>query len=733
MNYIMNKVGRSGRSALISRSSARPRSITTRTPGNEAICLGRWSCAIRRGPTPRTSKKASGFKVREVRGVRVDTFVRLKDETNNGIICKTEQRMLTYPEARRCHARVVGFATIDGVKHVKLKECTPELLAAMPDAAFHWRGSSGCMEALCCLSEEKRDSRIQQRGKASIHEAKKRDFEAVLPIDVVEPLRECRGKSGGMNHAVAVVNGYLHHYSRTMRRVRKRRDYALKEDDAKQVGHLLFAIFDCRHMALEGFWDSIVPQFYRYTNPNNPWSAELEINPKVAFVQLPQTFTGLSIREDFFDMRNEYLFRMANTVRTGVGAITSCGTNAVWNYPLLDATTPLAHKFNEETASSDEAIVAGRKGVYLFKRLVLGARKGTADYVAAVFRWSKGAVQLSWTSFWFPLHKYCYPWLVLFFVVAPIMATVIYFQATRLDHCHRTKYSSKMWEKVGVGEEWCRLGPTVGLISDPIFVCYGIYMILMSIASFNNPRIGANLIMFENITYFFSSQTAYFWLAIPCVMTMAPDPSALTYDAVTLTIGGLWVEVHMNYIYGHIAAWAPLENNQAPDKLGLLRAQQMFFVTAPLHTLAIFQGTQDSWKILFAAKDASRWASFDSINAITTAKLWVLTMMVMLSSSIVVGLVRIGTAKKPFEEIERWLGVVMSFVFLSLTAVPSAAMFFHKKVTSIKAKPSLMDRCTAGVFGKALVITPSLFYMFLYSAAIVVLLALRGRARNAGF
>merc|ERR1712100_202057 len=62
----------------------------------------------------------------------------------------------------------------------------------------------------------------------------------------------------------------------------------------------------------------------------------------------------------------------------------------------------------------------------------------------------------------------------------------------------------------------------------------------------------------------FSSQTAYFWLAIPCVMTMAPDPSALTYDAVTLTIGGLWVEVHMNYIYGHIAAWAPLENNQAP-------------------------------------------------------------------------------------------------------------------------------------------------------------------------
>ena len=33
-------------------------------------------------------------------------------------------------------------------------------------------------------------------------------------------------------------------------------------------------------------------------------------------------------------MRNEYGFRIANTVRSGVGGVTSCGTNAVWNYTL---------------------------------------------------------------------------------------------------------------------------------------------------------------------------------------------------------------------------------------------------------------------------------------------------------------------------------------------------------------------------------------------------------------
>ena len=46
---------------------------------------------------------------------------------------------------------------------------------------------------------------------------------------------------------------------------------------------------------------------------------------------------------------------MANTVRSGVGAITSCGTNAVWNYPLVDDTVPLKHRFNEETMIEDTA------------------------------------------------------------------------------------------------------------------------------------------------------------------------------------------------------------------------------------------------------------------------------------------------------------------------------------------------------------------------------------------
>ena len=64
-------------------------------------------------------------------------------------------------------------------------------------------------------------------------------------------------------------------------------------------------------------------------------------------MQLPQTFAGLGLEEDFFDMRNEYGFRMANTVRNGVGGVTSCGTNAVWNYEIKMQRMKDAHDARE--------------------------------------------------------------------------------------------------------------------------------------------------------------------------------------------------------------------------------------------------------------------------------------------------------------------------------------------------------------------------------------------------
>lgn len=58
-------------------------------------------------------------------------------------------------------------------------------------------------------------------------------------------------------------------------------------------------------MATQGFWDVVIPYFYKYRYLNNPWSRELAIDRPVAFVQLPQTFNSLTIDTDIFDMRKD--------------------------------------------------------------------------------------------------------------------------------------------------------------------------------------------------------------------------------------------------------------------------------------------------------------------------------------------------------------------------------------------------------------------------------------------
>ena len=59
-----------------------------------------------------------------------------------------------------------------------------------------------------------------------------------------------------------------------------------------------------------------------------------------------------------------------------------------------------------------------------------------------------------------------------------------------------------------------RQGPVVGLLLDPIFVLYAFYMISLAGACFWWPSIAAQLIMFENVTYFFPAVSAFYWIAV---------------------------------------------------------------------------------------------------------------------------------------------------------------------------------------------------------------------------
>jgi hypothetical protein len=103
------------------------------------------------------------------------------------------------------------------------------------------------------------------------------------------------------------------------------------------------------------------------------------------------------------------------------------------------------------------------------------------------------------------------------------------------------------------------MGPAVGLLLDPIFVLYSFYMICLACSCFVWPKIAAQLIMFENVTYFFPAVSAFYWTAVPIFMCVARQGIPSIFDPQVITVGGLWIQLHMGAILSQIKNWAPLE------------------------------------------------------------------------------------------------------------------------------------------------------------------------------
>lgn len=240
-------------------------------------------------------------------------------------------------------------------------------------------------------------------------------------------------------------------------------------------------------------------------------------------------------------------------------------------------------------------------------------------------------------------------------------------------------------------------------------------MITIGVVSFNWHRIGAFTVMFENVTYFFTSLSAFYWSSMPIYMCVARSGVPPIFDTQLIILGALWLQLHMGLILNQIKSWSPLENGVAPSNLSLLRSQQMYFCTAPLHFLAMCFGMADGYNIVFRAKDASRWNSFDSVMAMVAVKIWMLLLMFAMLFSICVGVFRIFTVDHTVEEQgARMLGMFFCFIIIYLIETPVRAMFFYDKVVKQKAKESRLDRITAAIFGKKQAIRTDFIYLVLW-------------------
>lgn len=396
---------------------------------------------------------------------------------------------------------------------------------------------------------------------------------------------------------------------------------------------------------------------------------------------------------------------------------------------LLQATdSVLKFRFNEETmiedtASSHDVIIQGRKGVYHFERLVVGARKGEADYLAAVFRWSKGAVQLLWTSYIPWKHFYWWPWLSLVLYVIPIMFCIAFLEMINVESIVEDGEGWVYYTVChGFGVDMCTGNhghlQLYNLVLNPVYIGYVIWMVLVVIGGFLNRRICAYMIMVENTVYPFTAICGALWVIFPVVMCITGD-SPVSMDATTLVFGALWMQLNFYIILSKIKSWAPLDEGKKPPEISMLRAQQMYFLTPMLHLYAIVQGSISGFGIVFLNRDASFWSSFDNTTPLVIAKVWTICLFTLLVSSMITGIVRgsmclAGLCGGTFQSYV--LGTVLVALMLLMVTEPMMALFFLKSMVKQKLRgtQSLYERVSQAVCGQHMTITLNQIYLVLW-------------------
>lgn len=81
------------------------------------------------------------------------------------------------------------------------------------------------------------------------------------------------------------------------------------------------------------------------------------------------------------------------------------------------------------------------------------------------------------------------------------------------------------------------------------------------------------------------------------------------YNYFTLVPGALFWEFLTWAIMQEVKYWSIVEGKR-PKEISILRSQQMYFVTTPLHGVATYDGLISGYNILKSGLDASMWNSF---------------------------------------------------------------------------------------------------------------------------
>jgi len=190
------------------------------------------------------------------------------------------------------------------------------------------------------------------------------------------------------------------------------------------------------------------------------------------------------------------------------------------------------------------------------------------------------------------------------------------------------------------------------------------------------------VVLIDNTTYFYGTLPAYFWcLVLPTTMCMAGE-IPFGYYYFTLVPGAFFWEILTWLLVHEVKYWSIVEGKR-PREISILRSQQMYFVTTPLHGMATYSGTRSGYRILTKHHDASSWSSFGHGGPGDWVVYWLIFLVTVESCNIIASMIGVGMhgIGDPKFFISYLVGAVTASLFLALVFDPFCILYFNTTKT----------------------------------------------------
>ncbi|KAL1504388.1 hypothetical protein AB1Y20_010794 [Prymnesium parvum] len=431
------------------------------------------------------------------------------------------------------------------------------------------------------------------------------------------------GKAGGLNFGMHCVLMNL---------------YEKGEAPPSESNPLFYGIVDARHAVDDRFWMHVLPSFF-FTDSR----ANVSFQKDIALVQIAHSYLGMTHTTDHLDMRNDFLFTGMAVIRNQCYGMTSCGTGGIWAVTQSENLDEYFYgrTMIEDTASSTEAFLAGRKAVYVAPfsnkpseaQLMCAVPKVSANYLEALERWDTGAVQClcaqGLPKLWFWV---CFG--LQLFTFAMILIPAWYPLGVMLN-IHSEK---KLKEVISNAFDYNEI--TVCLIAGFVWLTYlMIFLVTACFAPHTTNRLLRYFILLFNHTYPLNAVASVFWVVIPAWICLAGS-FPFNFDPIFAICGSLILRLVEWLIVLKTKGESERVGTQLKE-FSIFRSQQMNMVTVPIKLRAVFFGIKTGYKDCVGKHDNSFWVSFGTAQAVVWVQTWLLVVLLTMVISITVAIIHI--------------------------------------------------------------------------------------------